>query len=182
MVKDMRNDYNNIDRRVRKVASTNMDYIVYARHRESNFRDFLIFLIIADLTSFILSRVVGNQVAFPMMLLVIYLGVFYIFSKRAAFGISYKNIIYAKFSNFLFRDLGHEEVDLEKIQYLDVKKKLLSYSFKMSYISPKGKLKEISFSCPKFLVDKSNKRYQNNLKNVYERLADLQKVLDKGDF
>lgn len=178
----MRNDYNNIERRVRKVSSTNMDFIVYARRREGNFKTIMIFLIAADLVSFIFSRLVGNRVAFPLMLLVIYIGIFYIFSKRAAFGISYRNIIYAKFSNLLFRDLGHEEADLERIQYLDVRKGLLAYSFKMSYINEDGKLRYITFSCPKFLADKSNKRYRYNLKNLYERLVELQKVLDKGDF
>jgi len=178
----MRNDYNNIERRVLKAASTHMDFVVYARRREGNFKAVLIILILADLTSFIFSRLVGNRIAFPLMLLVIYAGIFYIFSKRSGFGISYKSIIYCKFSNLLFRDLGHEEYKLEDIKYLDVRKGLLSYSFKMSCVSPEGKLRRISFSCPKFLADKSNKRYQENLKNLYERLTDLQKVLDKGDF
>ena len=76
-----------------------------------------------------------------------------------------------------------EEIEQEEdINNLDVKNHLLSTSVDLKYIDSTGKANEINFSIPKFIIDKNRKRFKNNRKNICERLTNLQKVLDKGDF
>jgi hypothetical protein len=52
----------------------------------------------------------------------------------------------------------------------------------MRFVNDIGKVKEIRFTVPKYIIDKHSKRFKTNRDCVCERLINLQKVLDKGDF
>jgi len=174
--------YDLLDRRVRRASSGNLDNVVYVRRKEGNFTALLVTLVIADLLHFFLAINFNNKVGLTAMLIVIFFGSYYIFSKRGGFGLSFRHFIYVKYSNLFFRELKVEEVPLDKIQYLDIKKHLFSTSIKMKYVNEFGKLTELNASYPKFLIDKNNKRFQMNGEGIYKQLSSLQKVLDKGDF
>ncbi len=174
--------YDLLDKRVRKRASVNLDNVVYVRRKEGNFTALLIVLVVADLIHYFLAVHFGTKVGLSAMLIIIFFGAYYIYSKRGGFGLSIDRFIYISYSNLFFRELKVEEIKLEKIHALDIKKHLLSTSIKIRYTNELGKLKEVNASYPKFLIDKNNKRFQKNGEGIYKQLSSLQKVLDKGDF
>ena len=180
---NLRLSYETLDRRVRRRSSVNLDDVVMVRRREKAFVYILIILIVADLVHFIIGRSYSNYAGFVVMVFIIAFGAFYVYSRLGGLGMSYKTFIYVRYSNLLYRELKVEEILCENIQYLDVKNHLLSTSVDLRYIDSTGKANEINFSIPKYiLLDRNRKRFNNNRKNIVERLVNLQKVLDKGDF
>ena len=179
---NLRLNYDTLDKRVRNRSSVNLDDVVMVRRREKNLIYILIILVVADLVHYIIGRTYSNYVGFIVMVFIIAFGVFYITSRIGGLGMSYKNLVYVRYSNLLYREKKVEEILNDKIQYLDVKNHLLSTSVDLKYIDSTGKANEINFSIPKFIIDKNRKRFKNNRKNICERLTNLQKVLDKGDF
>ena len=177
-------NYNRFEGRIMKRSSINLDGVVYATRREKNFFIVIGMLCIADLLFSFLVRVAGltKLTSYHIMLAFVFLTIIFLSTRRAGVGIGFKFLFYGKYSNLLFRELSVEEISFDKIQYLDVKKIGPYVSVKMSYVNKDGKLKEGSFSFLTFIAGKAKKRYKNSAMLVYDRLRELQKVLDKGDF
>ena len=139
-------NYNRLEKRVISRSEKTLDGVVYARRRENNFTIILIVLCLADLLFFFLHKAgLTKFVSYICMLIFIYLGVLFLLTKRAGIGICYDSLLYCKYSNILFRELSVEEIKLEKIQTLDVKKLGPRISVKMGYINELGKKTEASF-------------------------------------
>ena len=176
-------NYDRLEKRVIARSDKTLDGVVYARRRENNFMTMIVVLCLSDLLFFFLHKAgLTKFVSYICMLSFIYLGLLFILTKRAGIGICYKSIIYCKYSNLLFRELSTEEIILDKIQTLDVKKIGPRISVKMAYVNELGKLTEASFVFASFVLSKYRKRYEKSAKIIYDRLVELQKVLDKGDF
>ena len=179
---DFRLTYDRLDKRVRKRSSVSLDYVTFVKNREKTYLYLLIIFVVADLVHFVVGRAFSNYVGFIVMLIIIYLGIFFIYSRVGGFGISMDTFVYSKYSNFLFREKSFEEIDANNVRYLDVRNHLFSTSVEMHYVDSTGKAKVINFSIPKYLVDKDKKRFKDNRNSICERLIKLQKILDKGDF
>ncbi len=179
---DFRLTYDKLDRRVRRKTSENLDYVTFVRNKEKNFTYLLIILTIADIIHYIIGRSIGATAGFVVMCIIIYIGLFLIFSRVGGFGISVLNFVYVEYSAILFKEKNVEIIDINNVHYLDVKNRLLSTRVIMRFVNDIGKVKEIRFTVPKYIIDKHSKRFKTNRDCVCERLINLQKVLDKGDF
>ena len=179
---DFRLTYDKLDKRVRRSSTENLDYVTYAKRRERFYVYLLIILVVADLVHFIIGRTIGNFVGFIVMMFIIFFGIYFLNSRIGGFGLSYRTVIYTRYSNLLFRELKVEEILIDNIRYLDVKERLFTTKVDMKYIDEFGKINEINFSIPKYIFDKDKNRYKNERKGIVEKLVSLQKVLDKGDF
>lgn len=179
---DIRMTFDKLDRRVRSRAKENLEAVTYARSREKNYIYILIILVVADLVHFVIGRMFKNHIGFIAMMIVIWFGIYFVFSRVSGFGLSDKSFIYIKYSNLLFREKKIEDILVDKVQYLDVKNRMFSTKVDLRYIDETGKANEINFSIPKFIVDKNKKRFKMDRENICNKLLELQKVLDKGDF
>ncbi len=179
---DFRLTYDKLDKRVRKRSSVNLEYVTFVRNRENNYVYLLIVLVVADLIHYVIGRTISNYIGFIVMLVIIYLGIFFIYARVGGFGISIDTFLYVKYSNFLYKEKSVEEVDVNNVRYLDVKNHLFSTSVELRYVDETGKAREINFSIPKYIIDKNRKRFKDNRNSICERLIGLQKILDKGDF
>ena len=177
-------NYDRFEGRIMKRSSINLDGVVYATRRENNFIIIIVMLCLVDLLFSFLVRVVGltKFASYHIMLSIIFITILFISTRRAGVGIGFKFLFYGKYSNLLFRELSVEEIPFNKIQYLDVKKIGPFISVKMSFINKEGKLKQGSFSYLTFSAGRYKKRYNAAAMLIYDRLKELQKVLDKGDF
>lgn len=176
-------NYDRLEKRVIARSSKNLDAVIYARRRENNFMIMLVILCLSDLVFYFTHKAGLPKIgAFVCMLIFIYFGVLFLLTKRAGVGISYDTLIYCKYSNLLFRELKVEEIPLVKIQSLDVRKFGPAVSVKFTYINELGKVTEGSFKYPLWTISKYKERFKRSTKIIYDRLVELQKVLDKGDF
>ena len=116
----------------------------------------------------------------PFVLLVILY--FYCASRRAAFGVTKNNFIYIKLKRLLFKEKEVDEIPINKIRYLEVKKIFNLVIVKLYFISDIGKFKKVRFTISSFVLGFDYKEYKKNYQKVYEKLLNVQKVLDKGDF
>ena len=61
-VMDFRLTYDNLDKRVRKRSSVNLEYVTFVRNRENNYVYLLIVLVVADLIHYVIGRTISNYI------------------------------------------------------------------------------------------------------------------------
>ena len=108
--------------------------------------------------------------------------VFILLTNRVGIGINEDRLVYVKFSGFGFKSKKVYCIDFDKIKYLYVKKILFNTNVKMSFIDWTGKLVKVNFRYTKTVLGISGNDQQNNGKVIVDKLIELQKVLDSGDF
>lgn len=108
--------------------------------------------------------------------------VFILVTNRVGIGINEDRLVYVKFSRFGFKSKQVYCVRFDKIKYLDVKKFLFNTNVKMSFIDGNGKLVKVNFRYTKNVLGISGNDQKKSGQIISDKLIELQKVLDRGDF
>ena len=145
----------------------------------------IIFLLYMFYTSFSFNMVLFSQ--YRMFFLVLYILVsFFIFfmlaTRRVGFGMNDSRFVYVKFKHINYKAREAYDIMFENIKYLDVKRFLGVTSVKMSFIDGTGRLKRLNFKYLPFVLGLSKDTQKKSGQKIYEKLIELQKVLDRGDF
>lgn len=114
------------------------------------------------------------------MILIIVLFCIYIRTCRAGIGVTENTLIYIRFSRFRFKPYDINQINIDKIKYIDVRKQFGNTYVKMQFISETGKLRKVKFAFSKMLM--GSESFRVNSIAITERLMEIQKIVDKGDF
>ncbi len=141
----------------------------------------LITLVLNDFLLMLFSRTIPALcLVTPFILLVmLYL---YLVNRKGLFGVTNNNFILIKLKMFWFKEKEVYEIPIEKIRYLDVKNIFGLVFVKMFFISDIGKFEKVKLICSKIVLGLDRKEYKKNYKVVVDKLLEVQKVMDKGDF
>ena len=158
-----------------------IDGLMYASWYGNTFIAIIVALLLNDLLLAIFIRTVPIM-AYVSPFLVLFGLYIYLVTRRAVFGVTKNNFVYAKLGRLLNKAKEVYEVPIKNIRYLDVKKILMITIVKLYFISDMGKFKKVKFTYSSVFIGLDRKEYKKNHKIVTDKLMEVQKVLDKGDF
>lgn len=154
---------------------------VYAYWYGNTIKIFLIMIVFFDILRLLIIRV--NVPLYYILTTCIVLIVFgYISTRKAGLSLSENRLIYVKFGHIGYREKEVFEIPFLKIKDLTVMKFLNIRFVKISFISNQGKLERKRFYFSSVLVGKNYKQYKESSQQIFEKLVEMQKVLDRGDF
>lgn len=127
---------------------------------------------------FRLNRILS--IAFYIFLLFIL--VIYILSRKIGFGLGDKGFCYGKAKIFKGDFYKFSDIPFERIKYVDVKK-FFSFTFvKMSFISDDLKIEKILFCFNTYVFGFNLNEHKKNAIIIRNKLEEIQKIVDKGDY
>lgn len=141
----------------------------------------LVTLVLNDFLLVLFSRTIPVLCLFTPFILLVMLYL-YLVTRRGLFGVTNNNFLLIKLKRFCFKEKEVYEIPIKKIRYLDVKNICGLVFVKMSFISDIGKLEKVKLVCSRIVLGFERKEYKKNYKVVIDRLLEVQKVMDKGDF
>lgn len=108
--------------------------------------------------------------------------IFYLTTRFVGIGITENRFVYIKVSRFFYKAKVIDDIPIEKIKNITVKKIGWIIYVKMTFINDIGKLKKVWFSFHTRVFGVGSFDYKMDSKKIYDRLKQIEKVLDKGDF
>ena len=166
---------------VRKNSEENIKNIIYGNWYGTTILALFIYLIVNELLLSILKN-------FPITIYYIAIStltfclILYLSSRRAVIGCGKNNFIFLKLSFIRLKAKEVNEIPYEKIKSIDLKKFLIFYFLKISFINNTGKFQKIKIAFSSFVFGLNNSEYKKSFKEVVNKLTEYQKILDKGDF
>lgn len=144
------------------------------------FGDTLIVVALAIVITFFLS-LISNPILFLVMyFLLLFSIVFYISTRRASLALTKNNFVYIKFTHLFYKVKEVYEIPFENIKDVKLNKLFGVTSVVISFISNDKKFKRIRFKFSSLVLGMSAQK--NNSKKIYEKLREIEKVMDRGDF
>lgn len=157
----------------------NIKEFVIANISFNLFYAIIFYLVAFDICSMI-SVHVNVKLGLILIFLISLLIPFLLFTQLACVGIGKDELLIIHLKRFKFKTKKVYNFPIDKIRNITVRKFLLSVSFKISFISEDGVLEKKKYKFSTFAIGKPEiKHYANK---VYEKLVEIQKVIDKGDF
>lgn len=139
----------------------------------------IFFIIIFDVCAMI--SVYINVVLGSVLIFLFALGTpIVLYTKLACIGTTEKDIFIVHLKTFKMEEKQIYRIPIDKIRSITVSKFLFNTSLKISFISEEGKLEKKKYKFMNFVIGKPEMK--ENVVKVYERLVEIQKVIDKGDF
>ena len=166
---------------VKKLSERKIKNATFGEWQHSIFT-LLIILIIGGEILTILYRLFGAYgwyVGFGVFFIFL---IFYFATKKAGIGITDKSIVYVIFKHFGYKEKRVYEILEEKIKRITVTKFLNFIFVRMSFISDVGKLEKARFYFSTFYIGFASYDCKKNSLAIYNRLMEIQKKVDKGDF
>ena len=161
--------------RVKKNSEKKVKHIVYGSYYGNTWILFLLALFFLDF--FLYS---------PFFLLLFFLLFSFLFlfvsTRRMGFGMGEEHFIFIRFGHFLFKEKEICEFTFDKIKYLQVTSLFGFHFIKMSFIDNAGRFKKIHFFYHSIVIGLSIKEQKKNAFPITEKLLEIQKILDRGDF
>lgn len=138
----------------------------------------LILIDIINITIGLFNSWVGLILYFVIVILISR----FFFIKKIGIGISNHRFVYVEFKVFGYNEKKVYDVPFDKFKYFSIRKIFNLIIMKVSFLDDFGTLqrKKIYFNYKKIGPGSSN--YNENSKEIYIKLIEIQKVLDKGDF
>lgn len=154
---------------------------VYATWYGDTIIAIIVGILLHDFLAFMFARRI--PIVYLIGIIVVFLGViFYISTRRAMFGVTDNNFVYVKLKRITTKEKEVNEVPIDKIKYLDVKKILGINFVKLYFINDVGKFTKRKFMFASYVLGFNYNEYKKNYEIVREKLVSTQKILDKGDF
>lgn len=160
------------------------DYKKYNHIAIGSIREHLLKLVIIYLVAFDLSVMLSVRVhqglgSIVMFLLTIVFA-FIAFCRSVGIGINDEGLMLIRLKPLKFEAKRVFEIPFDKIRSITVKKGLVNTRLRISFISDEGKLEKQKYIFSTFIL--GNNEQQDNAKKLTEKLIEVQKVIDKGDF
>ena len=171
--------FNVISKLVRKNSEEKVEHAIFGQYTNHTWLAFLCFLTIYYFSlSFI--RIIGLKIWMIIFVIIFLLYFIYLVTRNVGLGITKNRFIYVVLRHFGYKEKKVFEIPYDKIKYIDVKKVFFNIFVKVSFISEVGKLEKIKFNFRTSLVGSEN--FRNDSKAIYNKLVEVQKIVDKGDF
>lgn len=173
--------YESLRSKINKASGENCKNVILATYSK---HFILLLLFVCFFTQFSFMMLLSSYRVFflTMYVVIMLLILFVLITNRVGIGINDSRLVYVKFSRIGFRSKKVYAMDLDKIKYLDVKKFLGNTSVKMSFIDGAGKLRRINFRYTKMVFGISSSDQCKSGDIIRNKLIEIQKVLDRGDF
>lgn len=166
---------------LRRNSEEKIDGGVHVSWYGNTLKVILLAIILNDILVILFARTLLT-VYFISFIILCFCIIFYISSRRAMFGVTENRFVYAKLKRIMLKEKEVDEILIDKIKYLDVKKILGIYFVKLYYFNDIGKFKKRKFMFMPYVIGFNYYEYKKNYKIVVDKLLSIQKVLDKGDF
>ena len=143
----------------------------------------IIFLIVIFFNDFLFSLLRNYYMMYVFIYGIILIWmVVYLITRKAGLGISNNRLVFVKFKHLGVRINRFEEIPFEKIRNINIRTFMGTRIVFISYISSSGKLEKIRvYYANKYFGFDSDEVIKNR-KEITNKLLDMQKVLDRGDF
>lgn len=168
--------------KVIKAGGEKCKSVVYATYSD---KLLLIIFLYTFYTSYSLNMVMYS--GYPLLFLVIYILVtvflfFLLFTRKAGFGMTDTRFVYVKFKHIGYKEREVYEILFKNVKRIDLRKIFGLTFVKMSFIDGTGRLKKIKFRYASVVLGMDHFKQKTNGKEIYEKLLELEKVLNRGDF
>lgn len=171
--------YQKIIKVLKELSEEKVNHILYGMWTKNTLLYIAIFLLLYELSTVVLFAF-GRLVWFILVMIMFVILMFFLLSRKVGIGITENRFIYVIFKRIGYKEKRIYEIPYDKIRYIDVKKRLGSVIVKMSFISDVGKLERIKFNFKTIMIGSEN--FNKSSKEIYEKLLNVQKIVDKGDF
>ncbi len=129
-----------------------------------------------------LSRIFYPFVMYIIFLISVFIICSLMLSRRMALGISENKILIVILGHVKLKDKDIYEFLTDRIRYITVNKILGTVRIKISFISDEGRLKKIKLSYNTWGLFVGATEYKEDALKIYNRLKEIEKIVDKGDF
>lgn len=145
---------------------------------------FLVFILMIFFNSFFsyLRLNINNIVFLIFNMVVLFVLFYYLASRRAGIGITDNRIVYVQFGHVKYNVKKVYEIPIDKIKMITVRKILNFKTVKISFVSDVGKIEKVKFIISSFALGIDASEYSKNFNELYRRLCEIEKIVDKGDF
>lgn len=144
----------------------------------------VLYAIIAYLVLFDLCTMISVRINATLGIVLIFLLSFFmclvLFSRRAAIGIYDDGLLIINLKAIKVESKKVYNVPIDKIRSITVSKYGLGAKLKISFISEDGVLEKKKYSFSTFIIGSAERK--KFAEDVYKKLVEIQKVIDKGDF
>ena len=166
---------------VRKNSEENIKNVVYCNWYGTTILAIFVYLLINELLLVVLKHflIIVYYIAISILTFCLIL---YLTSRRAIIGCGKNNFIFLKLALIRLKATEVNEIPYEKIKSIDLKKFLIFYFVKISFIDNIGRYRKIKIIFSSFVLGLNNSDYKKSFKGVVNKLIEYQKILDKGDF
>lgn len=154
---------------------------VYAYWYGNTIKIFLVMIVLFDILRLLIGRVNGT-LYYVLTICIVFIVFGYISSRKAGVSLSDNRLIYVKFGHIGYREKEVFEIPFEKMKALTVMKFFNVRLVKMSFISNQGRLEKKRFYFSSVLLGRNYREYKENSQRIFEKLVEMQKILDRGDF
>ena len=168
--------------KVIKESGERCKHVVYATYSGKIFTILILYMFYSSF-SFNMILFSSHRAFFLFSYIIVSLFIFFMLAtRRVGFGMNDTRFVYVKFKHINYKAREAYDIMFENIKYLDVKRILGITSVKMSFIDGTGRLKRIKFKYSPFVLGISSSSQKQSGDKIYDKLIELQKVLDRGDF
>lgn len=167
--------------KMQRFSEEKVKNVVYANWYGNTILIFLIFLVIFDFLNVVVARINITLYYFIYFTLLFVL-FFYIGSRKAGLALTENRVVYVKFKHLGYNEKEVHEIRYDKIKYLTVRKVFYMTMVNMSFLSNTGRLEKVKVLFSSNMIGPGAKEFKKNSKEIYTKLKEVQKVLDKGDF
>lgn len=154
-------------------------YIALGSIRENMLYLLVTYLVLFDLSVMLSVRVhqgLGSLLMFVVTIVIAFIA----FCRSVGIGINDDNLMLIRIKPFKFEAKRVYQIPFDKIRSITVRKGLVKTKLKISFISDEGKLEKQKYVFATFVL--GNPEQQDHARKLTQRLMDIQKVIDKGDF
>lgn len=167
--------------KMQRFSEEKVKSVVYANSYGNFGIAFIVSLVLLDLLNLFVARL--NVYLYYFLFIVFVLALFvFISGRKVGLAITENRVVYVKFNFIGYKEKEIFEVPFDNIKYITVRKILFMRFLKMSFISNIGKLERIRLVFSSVMIGPGSNKFKENSKEVYKRLVEVQKVVDRGDF
>ena len=150
----------------------------------ANIKFNFLYVIIAYIVLFDVCTMISVRINATLGIVLIFLISFFmcllLFSRRAAIGISDDGLLILNLKMFKVESKKVYKIPMDKIRSITVTKFGLGVNLKLSFISEDGVLERNKYKFSTFVIGSAERK--KFAEDVYKKLVEIQKVIDKGDF
>lgn len=176
------NKYFKITNLVKRNSDEKVTSAIFGERLNNVFIILLVFFVMNDVISTVVLYIYGAVYFWILEILVLILMVFYLTTQHVGIGITKNRIVYVKVSRLFYKAKEVDDIPIDKIRNITVNKILGCNFVKMTFINDIGRLKKISFSFNTRVFGVGSFDFKIDSKKIYDRLKEVEKVIDKGDF
>ena len=164
---------------VKRNSSEKMNYIVFANNVKNTLRG-LISIIVAFFVIFSIFR--NGLVALIVYMVYVVAECFIMGNRKVGLAVNDKMMFLEYFTKFGYKAKELYDIPYDKIKYISVYKFLGVVYIKVSFVSYQKRFEQLKIMYSLNVLGLLKSKQKENGMAIYEKLVEVQKVIDRGDF